>query len=316
MAFFQMAEIPVNVATHISKRVVDRGIGEAYYLCCFNDIVVDFEKEKKYLEAKQQSVKDLVKKATNRTENISVEVRNWLEDADSLTQEDTKTKSTCFFGCFPNCIWRYRRGKDLERKTHDINRLNIEYNNFKNISLPSELPEVEYDSSNDFVQFQSRKLAYKRLMEALKDDDNNVIGLQGIGGAGKTTLAIEVGNEVKKSQLFEHVIKVAVSNTPNVKNIQDKIAMPLGLELKEEHDLDHRAKWLWKRLTQGEKILIILDDVWEGFNFKDIGIPSGNDHDSCRVLLTTRDRKICKSMKCRSTIVLELLSKQDGWLLF
>ena len=194
-----MADIPVEVATNILQRVVDRGIYDARYLCRFNDIVADFEKEKKRLEAKQQSVKDLPEQSRNRTENISVEVQNWLEDADSLTRKDTKERITCFFGCFPNCIRRYSWGKDLERKTRDIKRLSIEYDDIKIFSLPSELRDIECESSNDFVQFQSREVAYERLMKALKEGDNNVIGLHGSRGAGKTTLAIKVGDEVMVS---------------------------------------------------------------------------------------------------------------------
>jgi len=74
------------------------------------------------------------------------------------------------------------------------------------IGLPARLPVVERYSSQHYIPFKSRESKYKELLDALKDDNNYVIGLNGMGGTGKTTLAKEVGKELEQSKQFTQII--------------------------------------------------------------------------------------------------------------
>ncbi|XP_039687983.1 probable disease resistance protein At1g58602 [Medicago truncatula] len=137
-----------------------------------------------------------------------------------------------------------------------------------------------------------------------------------MGGTGKTTLAKEVGKELKKSKQFTHVIDTTVSFSPDIKKIQDDIAGSLGLNFFDCSESD-RPKKLWSRLTNGEKILLILDDVWWGdINFDEIGIPHSDNHKGCRILITTRNVSVCNKLECSRTVQLELLSEKDAWTMF
>lgn len=138
-----------------------------------------------------------------------------------------------------------------------------------------------------------------------------------MGGAGKTTLAIEVGKELKQSKKLDHVIVTTVSNTPNIKKIQDDIAVPFELKLENCNESD-RPKTLWKRLTNGEKILVILDDVWDQTPLDNdaIGIPKQDNHNGCRLLVTTRTKRVLNKMGCDEIIELEVLSKEDSRIMF
>nr|AHB64360.1 NBS-LRR protein [Cicer arietinum] len=139
-----------------------------------------------------------------------------------------------------------------------------------------------------------------------------------MGGTGKTTLAKELGKELKKSEQFAHVIDTTVSFTPDIKKIQDDIAGPLGLKLENCNDSD-RPKKLWSRLTNGEKILIIMDDVWDRdppLDFDVIGIPKRDNHKGCKVLITTRSKRILNKMSCDKKVELEILSDEDAWIMF
>ena len=84
-----------------------------------------------------------------------------------------------------------------------------------------------------------------------------------MGGVGKTTLARVVGKQAEKDELFDVVVFVEVSETPDVRNIQGAIADKLGLKLHEETD-SGRANQLYEQLQKERKILLILDNIWEG----------------------------------------------------
>ncbi|XP_054811973.1 probable disease resistance protein At4g27220 [Prosopis cineraria] len=66
-----------------------------------------------------------------------------------------------------------------------------------------------------------------------------------------------------------------------------------------------------------EKLLIILDDMWEEFDLKkELGIPSVLQRKGCSVLITTRNLNICQNMGCQKTIQLEKLHEEDALKLF
>lgn len=183
--------------------------------------------------------------------------------------------------------------------------------NFQPFSFATQLPGITYFSSKDFVDFNSRKSTYDHLLEVIKDGKNNVIGLYGMGGSGKTTLAKEVGKKVDELKLFDKVVMVVVSKPPNVLNIQQQIAEQIGLDFQETTQYTRAL-----RLSLGlknKKILIILDDVWSKLNLEEIGIPL---NEGCWVMLTTRLHDVCISMDCNSIIKLPLLTEEEAWALF
>jgi hypothetical protein len=94
------------------------------------------------------------------------------------------------------------------------------------------------------------------------------------------------------------------------------MADKLGLNIKKKNTNPGRADLLRQRLKQVEKMLIILDDVWKYIDLKEIGIPFGDDHRGCKILLTTRLQAICSSMECQQTVLLRILSEDEAMVLF
>ena len=309
-----MASFLTDLAKPYVEKLINGAIAETGYICCFTRIANDFEEERVGFERDRTTVKELVDQAIRRGDNVQDNVRSWEKEADELIQEDTKAKQKCLFGFCPDCIWRYRKGKDLENKKEKIKKL-IETRKDLVIGLPAHLPDVERYSSKHYISFESREFKYKELLDALKDDNNYIIGLQGMGGTGKTTLAKEVGKELKQSKQFTYVIDTTVSLSPDIRKIQDDIAGPLGLKFDDSNESD-RPKKLWSRLTNGDKILLILDDVWGDINFVEIGIPDSDNHKGCSILVTTRNLLVCNRLGCSKTIQLDLLSEEDAWIMF
>ncbi|XP_045788433.1 uncharacterized protein LOC123883607 isoform X6 [Trifolium pratense] len=311
-----MASILCDLVKKYVDKLIDGAIAEARYVFCFTCIVKKFEEERTTLEPQRITIEQRVKDARERDKDIKAIVGSWEKDIDELNQVDTKTKQTCFFGFCPNCIWRYKKGKELSNNLEKIKQLKGE--KFENIELPRPVPGVERYSSKDYISFESRESKYKELLDALKDDNNYITGLQGMGGTGKTTMAKEVGKELKQSEIFAYVVDTTVSFTPDIKKIQDDIAGSLRLEWGGCNEPD-RPKKLWSRLTNGDKILVILDDVWDRglpLDFDAIGIPKQDTHKGCRVLVTSRNQETFNNMDCDKIIELGLLSEEEAWIMF
>ncbi|XP_059284776.1 disease resistance protein SUMM2-like [Lycium ferocissimum] len=75
--------------------------------------------------------------------------------------------------------------------------------------------------------------AVHQIIEELHDDRYEAIGIYGMGGIGKTTLAKEVGKVARDCGVVKEVIMVVVSQEPNTREIQGQIADRFGLRLKE-----------------------------------------------------------------------------------
>ncbi|KAK8358503.1 hypothetical protein V6Z12_A04G025000 [Gossypium hirsutum] len=142
-----------------------------------------------------------------------------------------------------------------------------------------------------------------------------MIGLYGMPGVGQTTLAQEVGKHAGERKLFDKVVMFTMSQKPKINNIQDKVADVFGLKF-QTSSREGRAKELFKSMQRMNKILVIVDDLWEEFELKSIGIPFGDDHKGCKILLTTRHQQFCTKMNCQKEIQLGILSEDDAWVLF
>ncbi|KAL2317359.1 hypothetical protein Fmac_031235 [Flemingia macrophylla] len=206
--------------------------------------------------------------------------------------------------------------KKIEREIEKMIQLQREgEGHLESISIITKDTCMEYYSSKGFVPFESTKSTYNDLLKVLKDDNACMIGLIGMSGLGKTTLAEKVGKKVKELKSFENVIIVTVSKTPNIISIQYQIADKLGLKLEEESD-ECRAQRL-SQILMMETTLLILDDVWEKLDLEVLGIPlKENKNKGCRVLLTTQDREVCAFMQCQSKIMLNILNNEEAWIWF
>ncbi|XVF78695.1 hypothetical protein PTKIN_Ptkin14bG0156200 [Pterospermum kingtungense] len=296
------------------------------YLYRFDHNVQQLRRKRDELQIARDELQRKIHVAENQLLQIGDGVRsllskadNFLNDVESMEQEIDKNKR-CFAWC-PNCWWRYRLSKNLGKKEVAISQLLEKIENLPaQVGYPSTntVSTIEFlSSSKDFIVSKASQETSKQIEEALKDDNVNKIGLWGMGGSGKTTLVREVGNQAEKSNLFDKVVFTAVSQKPNFRSIQDEIAKYLDDFKMNVEGQRRSAQELSLRLQKEKKILIILDDVWAEINLKEkIGIPLGDDHKGCKVLLTTRSLDTCHRMECQKAVQLGVLDDEEAWELF
>ncbi|XP_004516857.1 probable disease resistance protein At4g27220 [Cicer arietinum] len=315
-----MADIVISIVTKVSEYLVEPAIREGKYIFCVNEIVEDFENEKNELISERDNLVNRVEQAKHRAEEIEKSVEKWLSDVESLLKEvedlnqQMKANKSCFQGRFPTWT-KYHLCKKMVKKENAMMKLKGKSNNIQPFSHRAPLPGIQYRSLENFTYFESTKVAYDQLLEALEDDKIYMIGVYGMGGSGKTTLVTEASKKVEGLK-FDKVVLITVSQTPNIRVIQGQMADALNIKLEDEHE-EGRAQRLWLSLKQNSRLLIIVDDLWKEFNLMDIGIHLDNDNKGAwKIILTTRNQHICDLMQCQKNIYMGLLREYESWALF
>ncbi|XP_004296189.1 PREDICTED: disease resistance protein At4g27190-like [Fragaria vesca subsp. vesca] len=187
-------------------------------------------------------------------------------------------------------------------------------------SVCNRIQPFEIDSTlatGDFEEFEATKKAMDQVMKVLQDVDVPAVGVYGMGGVGKTTLVKHVGAEARKTGIIHYAVMAVLSQSPDIAKIQGTLADMLDVKLEGETEFG-RAVRLKREIMRREKILIILDDLWDKIELSKIGIPSYKELQKfkSKVLFTTRKLKVCHAMKCQEKINLNILSERDSWNLF
>ncbi|TYG71538.1 hypothetical protein ES288_D05G404900v1, partial [Gossypium darwinii] len=320
---FCEAALSNTVGTLVVNYVVKPVGRQLDYVCRFHDNVEKLREKKRELADARKRLLLKIEEAKNRLLLIEDDVQNLQSRADETLSdmgtldEEIQLNKRCLNWC-PNWSWRYQLSKKAMKKIQDISKLLDKFGQLGPVGYPAPtaLPTIDFLCSKEFVFSKSSETAFYQIIEALKDENINMIGLWGMGGVGKTTLAREVGSQAQKLNLFDKVVITTVSQKPNLERIQDQIAQYIGFGMKNEQGRRSEQE-LWLRLKNEPRILIILDDIWESMNLKEkIGIPIGDDHKGCKVLLTTRRQQVCQAMDCQNVVQLGCLNDDEAWTLF
>uniref|UniRef100_A0A803KUZ5 NB-ARC domain-containing protein n=1 Tax=Chenopodium quinoa TaxID=63459 RepID=A0A803KUZ5_CHEQI len=269
-------QIIITPITEVAKLLVIPLKHEVGYLVKFRRNIEDLRSKTTELEITQETARYTTDAARRRGEFTTKEMEQWLIKTEMIVtdvqkllgglREEDKGK---FNFCCTNLRSHYSSSKRAAKLLKVVNELKGSLQQIP-VSQPAPPPSIEMMPTGDFDAFESTKVAMGKIIEALKHDDNQIIGVYGMGGVGKTSLIREVAKYAKITGMFDEVVIATVSRNPVMLKIQREIAEGLGLQLKEE--TEHRLDLSW------------------------VGISSGKDRSNCKIAITTRNLDVCSEI--------------------
>ncbi|KAI7728779.1 hypothetical protein M8C21_031624, partial [Ambrosia artemisiifolia] len=265
-------------------------------------------------------VRDMLKKRMANNAKGLMEPHHvpiWLAEVEEIKSR-VKIIPASRVGCF-NIKLRYKRGKQSYDILKVIDRLMKDYANivWNNERIPLAMVTSprssieEHDDNKNKNSIKSRDLIFNDALKSLKsnDDTTRMMALCGMGGVGKTTIMEQLKQVAKDRKMFDWIVKADVGQNPNSVIVQQTVAEYLG-EALTESTKDTKAVRLQKIFEMiseegKKKILVILDDVWEEFDIKEIGLASPLPN-GFKLLLTSRDENVCKSMGVEASSIFRI----------
>ncbi len=112
--------------------------------------------------------------------------------------------------------------------------------------------------------FVGRTAVLGRLTGRLLAGDDVAISaaVQGMGGVGKTTVAQKLGRDLA-GRFPGGVLWLHVGWASQPADLAGRLALDLGLDLKDEPDIDRRGAILRAALAGQGRLLVVLDDLWD-----------------------------------------------------
>ncbi|XP_054782295.1 disease resistance protein At4g27190-like [Prosopis cineraria] len=308
------------------------------YLCSYRSNVEKLKEHVQRVKVEKQSMNDRVQEAERKGENIQERVTSWLTKVDEkiteidvFLEDEGHLKTGCSTG-FPNLKLRHQLGRKAKKMIPQCVEL-LQHKNFTTISHRSEPEAIDVALSDDgYESFSSRKAITEEVMNSLRDPKSKMIGIYEQGGVGKTTLVKAIARKAKAKKLFNLVIMVNITITPDVRKIQGEMADMLGLRLDDESEIGRAGRLQQRSKKEKENALLIFDDLWAGLDLNMLGIQfkddddsnslkerkSSSDSKSCKILLTSRSKDVLLSeMNAKDSIFpLEVIKQKESKKLF
>ncbi|CDP08105.1 unnamed protein product [Coffea canephora] len=231
------------------------------------------------------------------------------------------------------------RNKLKKRKQDQIKNMNLSiekvYQEAKRIGLspveignmsnnprsdPSSTTHPFVDDSSIVGRSEEVNEIVKSLTSSEKDGNKlSVIGIVGMAGLGKTTIAQLVYKNEKVLRHFDHKLWIHVSEDFNVERLLNKMVESLTGTNSNLTVIEAIVRKL-NEVIKTKRFLLVLDDVWnqdakkwDGMRDCLRGIGAS---DESRIIVTTRNATVVSIMQASFTCQLGTLSDGDSWELF
>ncbi|KAL8056606.1 hypothetical protein ABFS82_04G130000 [Erythranthe guttata] len=209
--------------------------------------------------------------------------------------------------------------KELVKFKKDMQRPNNYYltTTKASSSSSSSRPLLPAGGKNKMVGFNDHM---DEIMGALSTNESNlrIISIVGMGGIGKTTLAINVSNNPYIVEHFQLRAWFTVSQEYTDKKILLGLLHQINNTYRNAHEIDdddddYAIGDILHKTLFGRKYLIVMDDMWDikACDMVKRFLPDNNN--GSRILVTTRLMKLAVDIGSRGPYQLNLLEKSQSW---
>ena len=169
------------------------------------------------------------------------------------------------------------------------------------------------------IAFESRVDKVMTLLSIRSDDEVHIVGIYGMGGIGKTTIAKAVYNSICDGfdgSSFLSDIKDIFGQPNGLASIQQQLLSDiLNLKIIRIHNVDRGINLIRERLCH-RRVLIVLDDVDDSTQLNSLvgdlkwfGVGS-------RIIVTTRDERVLTELEVDERYKVEELNLEESLQLF
>ncbi|XP_057780805.1 putative late blight resistance protein homolog R1A-4 [Salvia miltiorrhiza] len=141
--------------------------------------------------------------------------------------------------------------------------------------------------------------------------EQHIISIVGMGGMGKTTLALNVYENSLIQRHFDIRAWATVSQQYSAQEIFSKLLSSIG-QSGSGNDLEvelHQTLW-------GRRYLIVLDDIWSVEAWDEVKRYFPDNGNGSRIVLTTRLSDVASDCSSSSCFTMKPLKKDQSWVLF
>jgi len=236
--------------------------------------------------------------------NLSLDVKNFIEELKNLRQ-------LC------------EKGSVDERKVNEAIVPKLTNDPQKNAVMLQQigsddmfdgvLDEAPPSPKSDFVVGLEKNIS--NVKRILLQRDVSVVGVDGMGGVGKTTMAMELSDDQEIKGVFRNnIIFITVSQSPNLKVILETMWEKIVRRKKPEFQSveDAHRQLQQQLLRQAKPTLVVLDDVWSRANLENLLF----EGEGYKTLVTTRDRSTIPTTTSIRIYELPVLDDADAMPLF
>ncbi|KAG5520685.1 hypothetical protein RHGRI_033314 [Rhododendron griersonianum] len=248
------------------------------------------------------------------------ECDNWrnevaeMENNIATLQQEFNVEKKCVWGLCPDIFGRIKLGKRVVNMITKVDLLiEKKFQNEFLIDLPP--ARVERRPEPPSTLSSSAHHTLDMVLNKLRDESTQKIGIWGMGGVGKTTILDLLNNYPDVKTIFDFVIWVTVSKSWTIRKLQNEVGMRLSIAINADESNDRVASKLFTRL-EGKKYLLLLDDVWDEVNLRVVGFPNANQQNGCKVVLTTRKMEVCRKMGTDVEVPVLVLPNEEAWKMF
>ncbi|KAK9690458.1 hypothetical protein RND81_09G129100 [Saponaria officinalis] len=281
-------------------------------------ILLDTESKYQELTHGGRDYIERLKEAVYDVDDLLDEFNTMVQMAKSKKGGKLSKKVRRFFSRSNQFVVAYNMSHEIKNLRSKLDKIakDCQQFGFSDVYVPLKRREetMSFASEDNIIGRETDKEAIVGMLIRDSECSNDVdfVTIVGIGGLGKTALAQLVYNDSRIEKAFDLSLWVCVSEDFVVEKIFQKM-----LGGKDGSKIEELQKEV-RKLIQGKKFLLVLDDVWsesrdEWDSLKSFLNLGGT---GSRVVVTSRSKKVARVAGDNLMYELKGLSEENSWNLF